>query len=349
MRMAKRKRSVGSVASELVKKAREAMLAAVQIFNNPQIDFKAELFIVTTVIAWTYLLHAYYRKKRVEYRQFKPGVKNRYFLRTKFGAIRHLGLEECLNLKECPLDELVKKNLQFLIGIRHKVEHQMTRRIDDQLSAKFQAAALNFNAAIKKLFGEKYSLDGEQAFSIQFSGISEKTAKELVAQADLPQHIHSYIVQFETALTQEEFDDPRFSYRVAFVRKTTGSKTAADRVVEFFPPGSDVAIEANKVFLKETEKKKYRPSTIVKQMKAEGFTRFGMQQHTDLWKDRDAKNPKYQFGTEVEGSWFWYESWINEVRKHCQDNETKYKPLATPPKPMIGAPADGAVPTAVPA
>jgi hypothetical protein len=344
--MATRKRSVGSVAAELVKKAREAMLAAVQIFNNPHIDFKAELFIVTTIIAWTYLLHAYYRKKRIEYRQFKPGVKNRHFLRTKFGAIRHLGLEECLNLKECPVDDLVKKNLQFLIGIRHEVEHQMTRRIDDQLSAKFQAAALNFNTTIKKLFGEKYSLDREQAFTIQFAGISEKTAKELLAEADLPQHIHSYIVQFENALTQEEFDDPRFSYRVAFVRKTTGSKTAADKVVEFFPAGSDVAIEANKVFLKETEKKKYRPSTIVKQMKAEGYTRFGMQHHTDLWKDRDAKNPRYQFGTEVEGAWFWYESWIHEVRKHCQEHEAMYKPPAAPPKPA-GTAANDATPAAV--
>jgi hypothetical protein len=37
------------------------MLTAVQIYNNPQIDFKSELFIVTTMIAWTYLLHAYYR------------------------------------------------------------------------------------------------------------------------------------------------------------------------------------------------------------------------------------------------------------------------------------------------
>ena len=45
--MAKRKRRVGSVADELVKKAREAMLTAVQIFNNPQVEFKAELFIVT--------------------------------------------------------------------------------------------------------------------------------------------------------------------------------------------------------------------------------------------------------------------------------------------------------------
>ena len=68
----------------------------------------------------------------------------------------------------------------------------------------------------------------------------------------------------------------------------------------------------------------------MKQMKAEGFTRFGMQQHTDLWKGRDARNSKYQFGTEVEGSWFWYESWIGEVRKHCQDNETIYKPPAAP-------------------
>lgn len=52
----------GSYATELVKKAREAMLTAVQIHNNPQIDFKSELFIVTTIIAWTYLLHAHYRK-----------------------------------------------------------------------------------------------------------------------------------------------------------------------------------------------------------------------------------------------------------------------------------------------
>ena len=64
-------------------------------------------------------------------------------------------MEECLGCADCPLDEIVKKNLMFLIGIRHEVEHQMTNRIDDQLSAKFQAAALNFNTAIKTLFGEK--------------------------------------------------------------------------------------------------------------------------------------------------------------------------------------------------
>src|SRR6266851_7260312 len=111
--MAKRTRRFGSVAAELVKKAREAMLAAVQIFNNPQIDFKAELFIVTTVIAWTYLLHAFYRKKGIEYRQFRPAGKRRRFLKTKFGATRRLSLDECLASAACPLDDIVKKNLLF--------------------------------------------------------------------------------------------------------------------------------------------------------------------------------------------------------------------------------------------
>jgi hypothetical protein len=112
--MPKRTRRYGSVATELVRKAREAMLTAVQIFNNPQIEFKSELFIVTTTIAWTYLHHAYYRKKGIEYRRYEEGPQRRRFIRTKHGAVWHWSLEDCLNCKDCPLDDLVKKNLKVL-------------------------------------------------------------------------------------------------------------------------------------------------------------------------------------------------------------------------------------------
>jgi hypothetical protein len=44
------------------------MLSAVQIYNNPLITFKTESFIVLSLIAWTYLLHAYYRKQGIDYR-----------------------------------------------------------------------------------------------------------------------------------------------------------------------------------------------------------------------------------------------------------------------------------------
>jgi hypothetical protein len=325
--MAKRKRSVGSVANELVKKAREAMLTAVQIYNNPQIDFKSELFIVTTVVAWTYLLHAYYRKLRVEYRQLNPKSKRPKFLKTRYGAQRHWSLEQCLDAPECPVDHLVRSNLMFLIGIRHEIEHQMTTRIDSQLSAKCMAAALNFNSAIKTLFDLKYGLENEQAFSIQFSTIDERTAKELVRQTDLPPHIRSFVAQFEAGMPQDDFDDPRYSYRIAFVKKTTQNKNTADQVVEFIASGSDAESEINSVILKETERKKYRPGSILKLMKEEGYQGFGMHQHTELWKEKDAKNPKKGYGSNVEGNWYWYESWVSVVREHCHTQSEQREPL----------------------
>ena len=62
----KRNRTIGSVKSELLTKAREAALSAIQIFNSPLLLFKSETFIVLMVIAWTYMLHAYYRSKGIE-------------------------------------------------------------------------------------------------------------------------------------------------------------------------------------------------------------------------------------------------------------------------------------------
>ena len=49
-------RIVHSIKTELLTKSREAMLSAVGIYNNPNIKFKSETFIVLAIIAWTYLM-----------------------------------------------------------------------------------------------------------------------------------------------------------------------------------------------------------------------------------------------------------------------------------------------------
>src|SRR3989339_2159901 len=141
----KRHRRIKSVADELIRKSREAALAAVQIYNNPTITFKAELFIVVMNIAWTYLLHAFFKKEKIEYRYFEEHGLRKKFDRTKSGAYKYWELERCLNDDSCPLDSVTKINLRFMIGIRHEIEHQMTKRIDSTFSAKFQANCLNFN------------------------------------------------------------------------------------------------------------------------------------------------------------------------------------------------------------
>lgn len=325
--MTKRQRRIRSVADELIVKAREAALAAVQIYNNPTIQFKSELFIVTMNIAWTYLLHGYYRKKGIDYRYARLVKQRRTFDYTKNGAHKHWELERCLNESRCPLDEGTKNNLKFLIGIRHEIEHQMTNRIDGTLSAKFQATCLNFNTYIKDLFGAKHGIDRHLAFSLQFSSISAEQKDQLI-DISLPAHIQSYVSRFEDELTDDQFSDTRYAYRVLFVPKTANKKGQSDKVVEFVKVDSDLAKTANseyeKVYLKEVDKQKYLAKDVIAAMRGEGFTKFGMTHHTTLWKSMDAKNPKKGFAGRLGQQWYWFESWVKEVRKHCESNRKQY-------------------------
>ncbi len=323
----KRNRRVHSVSDELIHKSREAALAAVQIFNNPQITFKSEMFIVLMNIAWTYMLHANFRKHGVEYRYFELKGKNRRFERTAKGACKYWELERCLNYNPCPVDRDAANNLRFLIGVRHEIEHQMTTRIDASFSAKFQACCLNYNDHIKRFFGDEHAIDKHLSFSLQFSSISKEHAAQLEAQPSLPAHIKAFVEGFEGKLSDEEFNSPKFAYRVLFVAKTANRKGQADEVIEFVKADSELAKNVNQRYavIKETERRKLRPKTIVDTMKKEGYPKFTMHHHTLLWQEKDAKNPANGLGTTVEGNWYWYEPWLEQVRGHCNLNAAQFQ------------------------
>lgn len=322
-----RHRRIGSVKTELVRKSREAALAAVQVFNNPNITFKSETYVVLMIIAWTYLLHAHYREKKIEYRYFEQKNKRRKFDTTKNGAYKFWELERCLNDAKSPIDKNTGNNLRFLIGLRHEIEHQMTTRIDDFLSARFQACCLNYNEYIQKLFGKDLGIEKHLSFSLQFSTISTEQKDLLEEYRDLPRNIEVYIKSFDEKLPDEEFSSQHYAYRVLFVQKTANRKGQADRVIEFVRSDSPLAETVNREYavIKETEKNKYLPKQIVDLMNAEGFHGFSIHYHTEFWKSLDAKKSGKGYGTLVAGkAWLWYEHWVEEVRKHCRENKVKY-------------------------
>lgn len=323
----KRIRRVFSVKQELLKKSREAALAAVQIFNNPNVTFKSETYIVLMIIAWTYLLHAYYRAQGVDYRYFTQGAKRKTYDHTKHGAYKHWELERCLDDKKCPLGPEVSQNLRCLIGLRHEIEHQMTTRIDDLLSARFQACCINYHDAVVSLFGDEYGIAKHLAVSLQFSSLSQEQVDTLEQQAGLPSHIKKYIEGFDGALEPEIFRSEKFAYRVIFVPKTANHPNQADQVITFVKAESEIAKTVNATYsvIRETERPKWLPSQIVAKMKSEGFPRFGMSRHTDLWKSRDAKNLSRGYGVLVAKTWYWYEAWLLEVRAHCKQNAAMYQ------------------------
>jgi hypothetical protein len=324
--MSKRNRKIGSIKTELLIKSREAMLAAVQIFNNPNILFKSESFVVLAIISWTYLIHAYYRSQKIEYRYYEMHGTRKRFDKTKRGAHKYWELERCLDDASCPIENVAKSNLKFLIGLRHEIEHQMTTRIDDYLSARFQACCLNYNHYIKKLFEPKLGIDKHLSFSLQFSSIKEEHANQLKEFKDLPANISAYINGFDSDIPDEEYNDMRYSYRVLYVPKSVNHKGQADRVIEFLSANSPEAERLNKeyVLIKEKEKPKYLPSKVVQLMQEDGYVDFKQHQHTQLWQSKDAKNKDKGFGVQVAKTWYWYQTWLNEVKSHCAENSELY-------------------------
>jgi len=324
---ATRTRRVSSVKSELVKKSREAALAAVQIFNNPNITFKSESYIVLMMISWTYLFHAFFRQKNIEYRYFQQRGQRKLFDKTKHGAYKYWELERCLNDNNSPVDKDTANNLRFLIGLRHEIEHQMTSKLGDVLSARFQACCLNYNDYIKKLFGKELGIEKHLAFSLQFSTIGEEQKDLLSDQPGLPANIKSYIKGFDDGLSADEYSSEKYAYRILFVPKTANRKGQADRVIEFVKSDSELADKVNKQYavIKETEKTKFLPSQIIEIIQSEGYPNFTMHLHTQLWRELDARNPSNGYGTKVAGKyWHWYERWLDAVRKHCEVNKDKY-------------------------
>lgn len=311
---------------ELLLKAREAMIAAVHIFNSAGLTFRAELFIVTAVIAWTYLLHAFYGREGVDYRFTKNVNGKREVVRTPSGAEKFWELGHCLQHAECPLPKGTVTNLTFLLEIRHEIEHRSTSRIDDALSAALQACCINFNEAIKNLFGKQFGLERRLPIALQFVTFDPDQRAALKRAASLPPGIATTMGAFLDRLTDEELADPRFTYRLLFVPRSANRASAADMALEFVRPGSAEAEEISRILLKEVEKPKYRPGQIVDAMRKDGFRKFNVHHHTILWKAHDARNPGKGYGVQLlDGNWYWYQNWVDRVRAHCEENSERYR------------------------
>ncbi|MFA4815202.1 MAG: DUF3644 domain-containing protein [Candidatus Gracilibacteria bacterium] len=309
-------RKIFSERIELILKSKEAALSAVQIYNNPLTSFKSESFIVLFVIAWTYLLHAYYRDKKIDYKYYIIPNKRKKYKRNSDGTIKYWELMECITVDECPLDKHTINNLKFLIGLRNQIEHKKAVGLDSYLSGRYQACALNYNYYLKKLHGERYALDNYLALSIQFAELDYDQAQIIKDKESLiPKSTQTYIANFDNELTDPEIKNDRFSYRLLFVKVNAKRKGQADRVIEFLDPKSPQAKKISKEYWvkEDREKPKFLPTEVINNVRGAGFKDFGMHQHTQFWKKHDGKNKNKEYGAQVSKQWYWYQNWIDFV------------------------------------
>jgi len=255
------------------------------------------------------------------------GIDYKYDQKTKEGADKYWELGKCLRYDKCPLEPGAIKNLEFLLELRHEIEHRSTNRIDDAVGGELQACCINFNTALKSLFGPQFGLERRLPIALQFVSFGVDQRTRLKAASELPPHVSSFVKAFKNGLTGEQLLDPAFRFRVAFVPISSNRATASDAAIEFIKPGSEDSKAVSEVLFKEINKKRYTATKIVEIANLEEFPKFSMHDHTILWKKLGAKNPNKGYGCKGDyaNTWVWFDLWRKRVLEHCEEQGELYR------------------------
>lgn len=232
---------------ELLNKAKESCLLAVDVYNKPKTSFRSSAYIVLMTIAWTSLFHATFEKKKITY-HYKKKDSNRYILID--GERKAWELKGCAkeyfkaNLKD---DEPIKKNIEFFIPLRNKIEHRFMPELDKVIFGECQSFLHNFETILEKEFGSKNAINEDLVFSLQFAKKIDK--KQMGKNQDAAfQAIKNHIKKFRENLDENVFSDQRYSFKIYLLPKLISNQNRADFAINW------VDYDANK----PEEMKKYQ-------------------------------------------------------------------------------------------
>jgi hypothetical protein len=243
------------------------MILAVHVFNSPSCQFKTEVFAVLVNIAWTYLLHEFYHRKKVKI----VGADGRSLL-----------LGQMLDRQDCPLSPGIINNLKAMKTIRDDVEHLLLGRSDLKWASLFQACCLNFDATLIKSFGEKLSLQKELSFALQFAKLNIDQINTL-QNFEIPAAIEALDARLRHGLTEEQLADIEYQLQVIYTLDNTSKSKAG---IKFIKPGSEEAKDVKNVLLKykiADEEYPYKPGAVAKLVSQKTGKAFVVSNHTQAW------------------------------------------------------------------
>lgn len=335
-----------------LEKARSAAISAVEAYNRPGAHFRTAQFIILNSIAWTALFHAVFYKRNV-----KPWYRsNDGKYKEIDGEPKHWELSTCMKKYFKNENPPERKNLEFLIGLRNKIEHRHVPELDPALFGHCQASLFNFEEFITSEFGKEFALIDCLSLAIQFSHImpeeKEKALKRL-ASANT-EDIRDYVERFQGRLAQEVLSSTKYSFSVYLVPKVVNRANAADLAVEFVnydpnDPNQADHIKKCMAFIKEKQIPvanlgRFKPGEVVAKVSEKLGEWFTMHVHTCAWKYYQIRPPssdehpertrsEFCMYDELHGDYGYTEAWVKFlIRKleNDQDDEEYNRILSGP-------------------
>src|SRR5207244_4116767 len=144
------------VVKDNLEKCGSSAIAAVETYNRPGPRFRTAQFVVLIIMAWTALFHAltYRKHKRPWYLKAGTGGKGVRYVKID-GETKHWELAECIKQHFGDKHPPERKNLEFLIGLRNKIEHRNLPELDAALYGECQASLLNLEDMLAAEFGQR--------------------------------------------------------------------------------------------------------------------------------------------------------------------------------------------------
>ena len=298
-------RGLPQIVKDNIEKCRFAAIAAVEAYNRPGSRFRTAQYLVMITIAWTALFHAifYNRGRRPWYRKRTSGTgKGVRYLKIE-GEPKHWDLSECLKQYYGDMNPPERKNLEFLIGLRNKIEHRRLPELDASLYGECQAALLNLEEMLVQEFGHKHALAEQLAISLQFSKVIplEKKKASKVLASSAAKSVKEYIETFRGGLPSIVLNSMKYSFNVFLVPKVANRQSAADVAVQFVRVD-----EASKQELERLEKLNvlirekhipianldlFKPGHVVNELNERIRYPVNMSTHTAAWKYFQVRPP----------------------------------------------------------
>jgi len=257
-------------------RSREAMILAVQVFNSPALRFKSEVFTMLAHVAWTYLLHEHYERKKVK-------------IVGKDG--RSLLLSQMLDRQDCPLSKGMKDNLRTLKILRDDVEHKLLGRADTRWLGLFQACCLNFDKAICELFGSRLTLSHDLSFAIQFTKMNLEQLATL-NRYEIPAHIDAIDARLTEGMTEAQIADLEYQFRVVY---TLDAVTKSRAHFQFVLPESAEGKDIRNVLVQHKladHLYPHKPGEVVSRVHQKTGKVFTSHNHTQAWRKFEVRPRK---------------------------------------------------------
>ncbi|WP_258042982.1 DUF3644 domain-containing protein [Sphingomonas sp. NBWT7] len=254
--------------NERLIRSREAMILAVEVFNSPSLRFKSEVFTMLANVAWTYLLHEYYERKKVKI----TGSDGRTLL-----------LSQMIARQDCPLAKGVKDNLRAVKILRDDVEHKILGRADVKWLGIFQACCLNFDKALCELFGANLTLSHDLSFAIQFAKMNIEQLSTL-NRYEIPAHIDAVDARLTEGMTDAQIADLDYQFRVVY---TLDAVTKSRSHFQFVQPDSAEGKDIRNVLVQHRladHLYPHKPGNVVSLVNEKTQKGFTLRNHTQAWR-----------------------------------------------------------------